>query len=282
MENKVKKNWSKRYIRSNSKSRSSLKLFLGKGAFAKCNIPWGFRVSKIQGIKTCKEPNINNIIELSYIVGPYQDTIPYYIDQRLTDTPDAFIHASEKKGDKSVNISFSMRCGAYYAIKNIKKGSELIYQGNIVQIYAMILNQSNIITPVGIMNTDNLEIKLSNLSNSGNGLFMKNKTPAGRLIGSYSGEIKSVNCEPGPYQFHVRGPKNCKKNQGFVIDAQSPSKSSILRYINHNYEKEKINVIFEHMGTFGIAAFTTRTINTGEELYADYGKYASIIIHKKQ
>ena len=248
----------------------SLKLRRGIGAFASRDFKIGQRVSDLTGTWTYDPPE-DDAIQQSYIVE-IEGHEPPYLDQRYSNHPDACVQISTSLTRCNVTLDTRAERAGYWAVKNIKSGEEILLHGSKVAVYAGIVHQAQQLTPAGQHATSTLRIAQSTIPGAGIGLFAKSDLPIGWMIGAYTGQRKPMSDGPGgPYEFMVKGAG------GYIVDGQLPSRSSILRYVNHKDETEA-NVMFQQMSTIGLVAFTTKSVSAGSELFASYGEDAQAVI----
>lgn len=111
----------------------------------------------------------------------------------------------------------------------------------------------------------NVQARESMIPNAGLGLFASEDFKSGAFLGEYIGKQLTTSQKDQLYD---------KSNLFKVSDNLflDPSDDTMLmRYINHCFEKEKLNVNFVVEGD-KVNVFTTRDIRTGEEFYVSYGQ----------
>lgn len=110
----------------------------------------------------------------------------------------------------------------------------------------------------------------------GSGAFALRDIPALTYIGRYCGEVytesqfrevQAAGRTSGDYAFGA--------GEGIVVDAEDPTRSSWLRYINHSVRCE--NVMSNTLHMYGkptglVYMYSIRDIPAGQEIFADYGR----------
>ena len=140
---------------------------------------------------------------------------------------------------------------------------------------------------------DFLEIRYSKIKGAGLGIFAKRLIKKGKFLGNYVGEMikleEYTKLVTNPYLFNTK-----VFNENYIIDGSFLEKSNWTRYMNCSCNKEDENVFsikceneevysVENHDQFEtsinniclngkIVFYTSRAIETGEELMFDYGE----------